>query len=84
VAGRLSITSRSARLLQVVAAKIRCSEVLTIHGSKDRVTPAEDAQEWGRYIAHHQVTVIDGADHSFLMPCFSEQMVKAVVDQCAL
>jgi alpha/beta superfamily hydrolase len=70
--------------MQAAAKKIRCSEVLTIHGTKDNVTPVDDALQWGKHIAHHQLKIIDGADHSFLMPQISEKMIAAVVEQCAL
>ena len=68
--------------MRAAAAKIRHSEVLTVHGSKDRVIPVEDSRQWGAHIANHELLVVDGADHSFLMPEHSERMIAAVVERC--
>lgn len=70
--------------MQAACKKIRCTDVLTVHGSKDRVSPVEDAHCWGQHIPHHKLKVVDGADHSFLMPAFSQQLISAVVEQCIL
>ena len=68
--------------MKAAAAKIRQSEVLTIHGTKDKVIPVDDAKQWGGQIKNHELRIIDGAGHTFLMPEHSEAMIAAVVDRC--
>lgn len=39
--------------------------VLTIHGSRDEIVPVTDAFEFDKFIANHQLHVIDEADHNY-------------------
>ncbi|KAH9800047.1 Hydrolase 4 domain-containing protein [Citrus sinensis] len=39
--------------------------VLTIHGTKDKMVPAEDALEFDKFIPNHKLHIIEGADHEF-------------------
>jgi uncharacterized protein len=77
-----SLQDRMDTDMQAAARNIRMTEVLTIHGTKDRVIPVEDAHQWGGVVTNHQLKLIDGADHSFLLPEHSDQMIAAVVEHC--
>jgi hypothetical protein len=68
--------------MRAVASKIKQSEVLTVHGSKDEVIPDEDAKQWGSCIKNHELRIIDGADHGFTSAEHSEAMISAVIDCC--
>lgn len=39
--------------------------MLTIHGSADSTIPVDDALEFAKIIAEHQLLIIEGADHKF-------------------
>lgn len=39
--------------------------VLTIHGSTDKIVPAEDASEFAKFISNHELCIIEGADHEY-------------------
>ncbi|EEF45769.1 uncharacterized protein LOC8259570 [Ricinus communis] len=39
--------------------------VLTVHGSMDKMVPAEDAHEFAKFIRNHRLEIIEGADHEF-------------------
>ncbi|CAN1142928.1 estF [Linum perenne] len=41
-----------------------CS-VLTIHGSKDKIIPVEDAMEFAKTIPNHKLHILDGANHGY-------------------
>lgn len=69
--------------MAAAAKKIRLSEVLTIHGSNDRVIPVEDAYRWGDLVTHHALKVISGADHNFVASEHAEQLCAAVVEHCS-
>lgn len=38
---------------------------MTIHGSKDKIVPVEDATEFAKFIPNHKLHVIEGADHEY-------------------
>lgn len=59
---------------------IEKSSVLTIHGSADKTTPIEDAYEFEKYVKHHQLTVIEGASHSYNGVEQSRQMIQIAVE----
>lgn len=44
---------------------IKNTRVLTIHGSADSVIPVEDAHSFRDHIANSELSVVDGADHSY-------------------
>eukprot|EP00201_Polytomella_parva_P016260 CAMPEP_0175054532 /NCGR_PEP_ID=MMETSP0052_2-20121109/9557_1 /TAXON_ID=51329 ORGANISM="Polytomella parva, Strain SAG 63-3" /NCGR_SAMPLE_ID=MMETSP0052_2 /ASSEMBLY_ACC=CAM_ASM_000194 /LENGTH=272 /DNA_ID=CAMNT_0016319237 /DNA_START=108 /DNA_END=926 /DNA_ORIENTATION=+ len=62
------------------ARRISISEVLTIHGSQDRVVKLADAQGFARIIPSHSLVVVDGADHNFRTPAHADVLVRKVVD----
>ncbi|KAG2438831.1 hypothetical protein HXX76_005372 [Chlamydomonas incerta] len=65
------------------AAKIK-AEVLTIHGSGDRVIPIEDGRAWDAHIPRHRLVVVEGADHNFrTAPEHKQQVVEAIVGELA-
>jgi uncharacterized protein len=68
--------------MKAAASKIKQSEVLTVHGSKDQVIPVEDAKQWSCCIKNHELRIIDGADHGFSLPEHSEPMILAVINCC--
>ncbi|KAL8223328.1 hypothetical protein R6Q57_018803 [Mikania cordata] len=39
--------------------------VLTVHGSADEVIPVEDALEFAKIIANHELKIIEGANHCY-------------------
>jgi len=39
--------------------------VLTVHGSSDKVVPAEDASKFAKIIPNHKLHIIEKANHSF-------------------
>ncbi|GLT85548.1 hypothetical protein SLE2022_037360 [Rubroshorea leprosula] len=39
--------------------------VLTIHGSMDKIVPAEDALEFAKFIHNHKLHIMEGADHEY-------------------
>jgi len=58
---------------------IEKSSMLTIHGSADKTIPIEDAHEFAKYIKHHQLSVIEGASHSYNSIEHSRQMTQIAV-----
>lgn len=41
------------------------NRVLTVHGSKDEIVPAEDALEFNKFIPNHKLHIIQGANHEY-------------------
>ncbi|KAJ8750476.1 hypothetical protein K2173_015620 [Erythroxylum novogranatense] len=39
--------------------------VLTVHGSRDKIVPVEDAFQFAKYINNHKLRIIEGADHEY-------------------
>lgn len=39
--------------------------VLTVHGSMDKIVPVEDAFEFSKSIANHDLCIMEGADHEY-------------------
>lgn len=39
--------------------------VLTVHGSMDKIVPAEDALEFAKFIPNHKLHIIRGANHEY-------------------
>lgn len=39
--------------------------VLTVHGSMDKIVPAEDASEFAKFIPNHKLHIIKGANHEY-------------------
>ncbi|KAJ4749844.1 Alpha/beta-Hydrolases superfamily protein [Rhynchospora pubera] len=39
--------------------------ILTIHGSKDRIVPVQDAYEFAKLIPNHKLHIIKGANHGY-------------------
>lgn len=39
--------------------------VLTVHGSMDKIVPAEDASEFAKFIPNHKLHIIRGANHEY-------------------
>lgn len=39
--------------------------VLTVHGSMDKIVPTEDALEFSKLIANHDLCIMEGADHNY-------------------
>mmetsp|Transcript_18237 Transcript_18237/g.33286 ORF Transcript_18237/g.33286 Transcript_18237/m.33286 type:complete len:300 (-) Transcript_18237:1206-2105(-) len=60
--------------------RISLAEVLTIHGSQDRVVKVADAQGLARVIPSHSLAIVDGADHNFKSPVHADLLVRKVVD----
>ncbi|KAG2453322.1 hypothetical protein HYH02_001546 [Chlamydomonas schloesseri] len=61
------------------ATKIK-AEVLTVHGSADRVIPIEDGRAWDAHIPRHRLIEVEGADHNFrAAPEHKQQVVEAIV-----
>ncbi|KAL5836197.1 hypothetical protein ACOSQ4_015694 [Xanthoceras sorbifolium] len=52
--------------------------VLTVHGSMDKMVPAEDALEFDKFIPNHKVLIIDGADHEYTS--HQDELAAAVLD----
>ncbi len=59
--------------------KITIGEVLTVHGTHDRVIPVEDAQAFSACIRQHQLFLVEGADHNYTNPLHAEACVKKIV-----
>lgn len=38
---------------------------MTVHGSMDKIVPAEDAVEFSKSIANHVLCIMEGADHEY-------------------
>ena len=58
---------------------ITLSEVLTIHGSADKVVPVEDAQSFAALIRQHELSIIEGGDHNFRSTAHADAVAKKVV-----
>ena len=65
--------------MEAISKKIRLAEVLTIHGSADRVTPVSGSQQWGKHIATHQLQIVEGADHNFTQAPHAQAMLNLCV-----
>lgn len=66
--------------MQEAAEKIKVSEVLTIHGTKDQVIPCEDAKHFAQFIMPHVLAQIEGADHNFTEAAASNAMIHKLVN----
>ena len=59
--------------------------VCTIHGTADEMIPFQDAQSFtdclvARLTARPGLTLVEGADHNYTRPEWSEKMLDAAVD----
>ncbi|KAG6674346.1 hypothetical protein I3843_15G033100 [Carya illinoinensis] len=52
--------------------------VLTIHGSKDKIVPIEDALEFAKFIPNHKLHIIQGADHEYTS--HQDELAAVVLD----
>ncbi|KAG2666025.1 hypothetical protein I3760_15G036400 [Carya illinoinensis] len=52
--------------------------VLTIHGSKDKIVPVEDALEFAKFIPNHKLHIIQGADHEYTS--HQDELAAVVLD----
>ncbi|MEW5300608.1 MAG: hypothetical protein WDW38_009167 [Sanguina aurantia] len=76
-----AVDERVALDMAGVCAKITLSEVLTLHGTGDEVTPVEDAQRFALAIKQHSLVLVPDADHTFdKPPTAAKAMIKAVVE----
>ncbi|KAF5467982.1 hypothetical protein F2P56_012180 [Juglans regia] len=70
---RLSTDTRAACLM----IQQNC-RVLTIHGSKDKIVPVEDAVEFAKFIPNHKLHIIQGADHEYTS--HQDELAAVVLD----
>ncbi|PWA71688.1 alpha/beta-Hydrolases superfamily protein [Artemisia annua] len=56
------LTTNTSAACQLIPQTCR---VLTIHGSGDKIVPAEDAMEFAKHIFNHKLHIIEGADHEY-------------------
>ncbi|XP_028777303.1 uncharacterized protein LOC114733993 isoform X1 [Neltuma alba] len=52
--------------------------VLTVHGSKDPIVPAEDALDFANFISNHELRIIEGADHEY--SCHQDELIHIVLE----
>ncbi|XP_054819791.1 putative uncharacterized protein YDL057W isoform X2 [Prosopis cineraria] len=52
--------------------------VLTVHGSKDPIVPAEDALDFAKFISNHELRIIEGADHEYT--CHQDELIRIVLE----
>ncbi|GMH45363.1 hypothetical protein BSKO_13320 [Bryopsis sp. KO-2023] len=62
--------------MKLAAERIKVSEVLTIHGTEDRVIPFEDAKRFAEFIRPHMLAPIEKADHNFTNTAASQAMIQ--------
>lgn len=60
-------------------AKIKISEVITIHGTEDERIPFEDAKQFARCIRPHVLAPIEGGDHNFTEATCAQLMMQKLV-----
>ena len=53
--------------------------VLTIHGSEDATIPVSAAHDYARLISHHELHIVQGADHSYRKPEHRKEMIARAV-----
>ncbi|KAG7024347.1 hypothetical protein SDJN02_13161, partial [Cucurbita argyrosperma subsp. argyrosperma] len=56
----------------------RDCRVLTVHGSMDKIVPAEDAVEFSKSIANHVLCIMEGADHEYT--AHQDELASVVVN----
>lgn len=66
--------------MEATARKITIGEVLTVHGTHDRVIPVVDAQAFSACIRQHQLFLVEGADHNYTNPLHADACVKKTVE----
>ncbi|KAI4337145.1 hypothetical protein L6164_015594 [Bauhinia variegata] len=52
-------------------------KVLTVHGSMDKMVPAEDALEFAKFISNHELCIIEDADHEYT--CHQDELIRIVL-----
>lgn len=52
--------------------------VLTVHGSKDEIVPAEDAMQFAKLIPNHKLHIMEGANHCYT--AHLEELASVVLD----
>ncbi len=73
-----SLMNRSSHDMSEVAARIKVSKVLTIHGSKDEIVPVTDAEKIHQIIPNHSLKIIEDANHDFKGLTYIEDIVSAI------
>ena len=66
--------------MKAAAQAIQLSEVLTIHGSADKVIPVDDAHRFSEFIKPHSLSIIDDADHNYTNPALAQAMIQKVAN----
>lgn len=75
-----SLEERLNTNMQEAAEKIKVSEVMTIHGTKDKVIPFEDAKQFALFIKPHVLAQIEDADHNFTETAAANSMTQKLVN----
>lgn len=52
--------------------------MLTVHGSLDKIVPAEDSLEFAKVISNHKLCIIEGADHEYTS--HQDELTSVVLD----
>ncbi|KAK8550411.1 hypothetical protein V6N12_039122 [Hibiscus sabdariffa] len=52
--------------------------VMAIHGSMDKIVPANDALEFASYVQNHKLHIIEGADHEYTW--HQDELATVVLD----
>lgn len=52
--------------------------MLTVHGSIDKIVPAEDSLEFAKVISNHKLRIIEGADHEYTS--HQDELTSVVLD----
>lgn len=77
MANRLSLD------MDAPARAVKCSQVLTVHGSDDETIPVADAHAYAERLVGGRLLVVDGADHNYKQPAATNALIKAVVGHIA-
>ncbi|XP_030530748.1 uncharacterized protein LOC115741141 isoform X1 [Rhodamnia argentea] len=56
----------------------RDCRVLTVHGSLDKIVPAEDSLEFAKVISNHKLCIMEGADHEYTS--HQDELTSVVLD----
>lgn len=74
-----SMDERLATDMAEACRHIKCSQVLTVHGTADTTIPYQDALKFDGLIGGHQLVLVEGADHNFRATTHAQELTEAVV-----
>ncbi|XP_010047348.2 uncharacterized protein LOC104436310 isoform X1 [Eucalyptus grandis] len=69
------LTTDTCTSSQVISRDCR---VLIVHGSLDKIVPAEDSLEFAKVISNHKLCIIEGADHEYTS--HQDELTSVVLD----